>query len=88
MYTWSIRYYFIGLIPRFYFISKLEIFNNMITFLSHRLLDEINKMILSQLGKNARMSSLQIAHTLKEMGYDITDRSVRHRLERLEKSAM
>jgi repressor of nif and glnA expression len=60
----------------------------MITFLSHRLLDEIDKMILSQLGKNPRMSSLQIAHTLKEMGYDITDRSVRHRLERLEKSAM
>lgn len=52
----------------------------------HRLLDEIDKIILSQLGKNARMSSLQIAHTLKEMGYDITDRSVRHRLERLEKS--
>ena len=50
------------------------------------LLDEIDKIILSQLGKNARISSLQIAHTLKEMGYDITDRSVRHRLERLEKS--
>jgi DNA-binding Lrp family transcriptional regulator len=31
------------------------------------------------------MSSLQIAHTLKDMGYDTTDRTIRHRLERLEK---
>ena len=50
------------------------------------LLDEIDKVILSELGKNARISSLRIAYTLKNMGYDITDRSVRHRLERLEKS--
>ena len=49
------------------------------------MLDEIDKIVLSQLGKNARMSSLQIAHTLKDMGYDITDRTIRHRLERLEK---
>jgi DNA-binding Lrp family transcriptional regulator len=49
------------------------------------LLDEIDKIILSQLGKNARMSSLQITHTIKDMGYDITDRTIRHRLERLEK---
>jgi DNA-binding Lrp family transcriptional regulator len=49
------------------------------------LLDEIDKIVLSQLGKNARMSSLQIAHTLKDMGYDTTDRTIRHRLERLEK---
>jgi DNA-binding Lrp family transcriptional regulator len=54
--------------------------------LSHRLFDEIDKIILSQLGKNARMSSLQIANMLKDMGYDITDRSVRHRLKRLEKN--
>jgi DNA-binding Lrp family transcriptional regulator len=50
------------------------------------LLDEVDKVVLSQLGKNARMSSLQIAHTLKDMGYDITDRTIRHKLERLEKS--
>jgi DNA-binding Lrp family transcriptional regulator len=49
------------------------------------LLDEVDKIVLSQLGKNARMSSLQIAHTLKDMGHDITDRTIRHRLERLEK---
>jgi repressor of nif and glnA expression len=45
----------------------------------------VDKVILSQLGKNARISSLQIAYTLKNMGYDITDRSIRHRLERLQK---
>jgi DNA-binding Lrp family transcriptional regulator len=50
------------------------------------LLDELDKVVLSQLGKNARMSSLQIAHILKDMGYDITDRTIRNRLERLEKS--
>jgi DNA-binding Lrp family transcriptional regulator len=50
------------------------------------LLDEVDKVILSELGKNARVSSLQITNTLRNMGYDITDRSVRHRLERLEKS--
>ena len=51
-----------------------------------QLIDEIDRIILSHLGKNARISSLQIANILKDMGYDITDRSVRHRLERLEKS--
>jgi DNA-binding Lrp family transcriptional regulator len=49
------------------------------------LLDEVDKIILAQIGKNARMSSLQIARTLNDMGYDITDRTIRHRLERLEK---
>jgi DNA-binding Lrp family transcriptional regulator len=49
------------------------------------LLDEVDKIILAQIGKNARMSSLQIARALNDMGYDITDRTIRHRLERLEK---
>ena len=52
----------------------------------HILLDEVDKVVLAQLGKNARMSSLQVAHLLKDLGYDITDRTIRHRLERLEKS--
>jgi DNA-binding Lrp family transcriptional regulator len=50
------------------------------------LIDDIDKVILSELGKNARISSLQIANNLREMGYNITDRSIRHRLDRLEKS--
>jgi DNA-binding Lrp family transcriptional regulator len=54
--------------------------------LYHILLDEVDKIILSQLGKNARISSLEIAHILDGMGYDITDRTIRHRLKRLEKS--
>jgi DNA-binding Lrp family transcriptional regulator len=64
----------------------LEIVNNIINRYFYILLDEIDKVVLSQLGKNARISSLQIANILKDMGYDITDRSVRHRLARLEKN--
>jgi DNA-binding Lrp family transcriptional regulator len=47
--------------------------------------DEIDRMILSILGKNSRVSSLQICNTLKDMGYDITDRTIRQRLSKLEK---
>jgi DNA-binding Lrp family transcriptional regulator len=50
------------------------------------LLDEIDKVVLSQLGKNARKSSLEIANTLKDVGYDVTDRTIRKRLQRLEKN--
>jgi DNA-binding Lrp family transcriptional regulator len=49
------------------------------------LLDQIDRVILSLLGKNARMSSLEITRFLKDMGYDITDRGVRHKLQRLER---
>ncbi|HYO06392.1 MAG TPA: hypothetical protein VER14_05370, partial [Phototrophicaceae bacterium] len=50
------------------------------------MLDEVDKIVLSQLGKNARISSLKITSLLKDMGFNITDRSVRHIIERLEKS--
>ena len=53
---------------------------------THISLDEIDKVILSQLGRNADMPSYQIANELKDMGYNITDRVVRQRLQRLEKS--
>jgi DNA-binding Lrp family transcriptional regulator len=49
-------------------------------------LDEIDKVILSQLGKNANISSYQIAHELKDMGYDIPNSVVRQKLQSLEKS--
>jgi DNA-binding Lrp family transcriptional regulator len=49
-------------------------------------LDEIDKVILSQLGKNANMSSYQIANELKDMGYNMTNSEVMQRLQRLEKS--
>ena len=45
------------------------------------LLDEIDKTILSQLGKNARVTSLQITSKLRDLGFDITDRAIRHRLK-------
>ena len=50
------------------------------------MLDEIDKVILTQLGKNARVSSQEIAKTLQGMGFSITDRAVRQRLARLDKN--
>ena len=48
------------------------------------MLDEIDKVILHELGKNARISAYQIANILHEMDYNITDRAIRQRLKRLE----
>ncbi len=48
--------------------------------------DEIDKIILSNLGKNARVSSQEIATHLQNLGYAITDRAIRQRLVRLEKN--
>ncbi len=48
------------------------------------LLDEIDKVILSNLGKDARISSGQIQRNLRDMGYEITERAIRYRLQRLE----
>ncbi len=50
------------------------------------MLDEIDKVILSHLGRNARVSSQEIASTLQGMGFKITDRAVRQRLGRLDKN--
>ena len=50
------------------------------------MLDEIDKVILSQLGKNARISSHDISKKLQDMGFTITDRAIRQRLVRLEKN--
>jgi DNA-binding Lrp family transcriptional regulator len=50
------------------------------------LLDEIDKSILVHLGKNARISSYDIAKHLNNLGYDVTDRTIRNRLKRLETS--
>jgi DNA-binding Lrp family transcriptional regulator len=50
------------------------------------MLDGIDKVILAQLGKNARISSHEISVLLKNVGFTITDRAVRQRLVRLEKN--
>ncbi len=49
------------------------------------MLDAIDKVILSHLGRNARTSSQEIAKVLQGMSFAITDRAVRQRLERLQK---
>gem|GEM_PF-6058396 len=41
------------------------------------MLDEIDKVILHELGKNARISAYHIAYILHEMEYKITDRAIR-----------
>jgi DNA-binding Lrp family transcriptional regulator len=48
------------------------------------LLDEIDKVMLSYVGKNARVSSSEIKRNLQNMGYNMTERAVRYRLQRLE----
>jgi DNA-binding Lrp family transcriptional regulator len=48
------------------------------------LLDEIDKMMLSYLGKNARISSREIERNLQDLGYKITERAVRYRIRKLE----
>ena len=48
--------------------------------------DEIDKIILAHLGKNARISSQDIATNLQDLGYTISDRAVRQRFARLEKN--
>ena len=50
------------------------------------MVDEIDKIILTELGKNARKSSQDITKILQSMDYHITDRGIRHRLQRLEKN--
>jgi len=48
--------------------------------------DEVNRIILSQLGRNGRVSSQELQRTLESLGHKITDRGVRHRLQKLEKN--
>ncbi|HYZ95697.1 MAG TPA: winged-helix domain-containing protein, partial [Nitrososphaeraceae archaeon] len=60
--------------------------NNLILSYISILLDEIDKIILSYLGKNARISSAEIANNLQDIGYNITERAIRYRLGRLEKT--
>ena len=52
------------------------------------LLDKIDKIILYKLGKNARISSTEIRNNLHDIGYEITERAVRYRLQRLERDGM
>ncbi len=48
--------------------------------------DEIDKIILSHLGKNSRITSQEIARTVESLGYTISDRAIRQRITRLERN--
>lgn len=50
------------------------------------MVDQVDRIILSELGKNARVSSQELQKTLDALGHTITDRGIRHRLHRLEKN--
>lgn len=50
------------------------------------MLDRADKIILGNLGKNARLSSQNLRKILQDTGHTITDRGVRHRIKKLEKN--
>src|SRR5690349_7842372 len=54
----------------------------------HYMIDEIEKIILGSLGKNARISSIEITRLLHALEYSITERAVRYRIKKLEKDGI
>ncbi len=51
-------------------------------------LDEIDQKIISILDKNARTPSKEIARDLRNSGVNVSDRTIRKRIERLEKNGI
>ncbi len=51
-------------------------------------LDKVDQKILEILNKNARTPSKEIATVLRKSGHDVSDRTIRKRIERLEKSGI
>lgn len=51
-------------------------------------LDEVDQKIIAILNKNARTPSKEIASELRNSGVDVSDRTIRKRIERLEKSGI
>ena len=51
-------------------------------------LDKIDQKIIEILNNNARTPSKEIASELKKSGHDVSDRTIRKRIERLEKSGI
>lgn len=51
-------------------------------------LDKVDQKIIEILNKNARTPSKEIASELRESGHDVSDRTIRKRIERLEKSGI
>ncbi|MBI1828610.1 MAG: AsnC family transcriptional regulator [Thaumarchaeota archaeon] len=51
-------------------------------------LDEVDQKIIAILNKNARTPSKEIATELNKLGVDVSDRTIRKRIERLEKNGI
>ena len=51
-------------------------------------LDKVDQKIIEILNNNARTPSKEIATELVKSGYDVSDRTIRKRIERLEKSGI
>ena len=51
-------------------------------------LDKVDQKIIEILNVNARTPSKDIAAELRKMGHDVSDRTIRKRIERLEKSGI
>ena len=51
-------------------------------------LDNVDQKIIEILNNNARTPSKEIALELKKSGHDVSDRTIRKRIERLEKSGI
>jgi DNA-binding Lrp family transcriptional regulator len=51
-------------------------------------LDEVDQKIIAILNKNARTPSKEIAGELRRSGVDVSDRTIRKRIERLEKNGI
>ena len=50
--------------------------------------DKVDQKIIEILHKNARISSKDIATELRKIGHDVSDRTIRKRIERLEKTGI
>ena len=51
-------------------------------------LDKVDQKIIEILNQNARTPSKDIATELRKLGHDVSDRTIRKRIERLEKSGI
>lgn len=51
-------------------------------------LDKVDQKIIEILNENARTPSKEIAGELKKLDYEVSDRTIRKRIERLEKSGI
>jgi len=51
-------------------------------------LDKVDQKIIEMLNSNARIPSKEIASELKKLGHNVSDRTIRKRIERLEKSGI